>query len=204
MAHDLNNLVTPIQTLLQLINEGISTEDVRDELLPVALRSVDTLREYVREALFFSQNSRPDFKLGRLDILLSEAADIIAPRCARKGLKVVVNAPQEVLVEMDKSLIKRMITNVLANAADASPEGAFINIDLTPPFQDRKGPRLAPGAGNRRGGGDQARGYEPDFCALLHHEKPGRPAARIRAGPLNLPKGGATPRRIVKGAEPAE
>ena len=87
MAHDLNNLVTPIQTLLQLINEGIPTEDVRDELLPVALRSVDTLREYVREALFFSQNSRPDFRLGRLDVLLLESAEIVGAALREKGLE---------------------------------------------------------------------------------------------------------------------
>ena len=130
MAHDLNNLVTPIQTLLQLINEGIPAEDVRDDLLPVALRSVDTLREYVREALFFSQNARPDFRMGRLDVLLLESADIVAPRCANKNLQVMVHASPEVLVEMDKSLIKRMVTNVLSNAADASPEGATITIDL--------------------------------------------------------------------------
>src|SRR5205823_12438609 len=76
MAHDLNNLITPIRTLLQLMNEGVSADDLREDLLPVALRSIETMREYVREALFFSENARPDFKLGRLDMLLAEAVDI--------------------------------------------------------------------------------------------------------------------------------
>lgn len=130
MAHDLNNLVTPIRTLLQLMNEGISAEDLREELLPVALRSIETMREYVREALFFSENSRPDFKLGRLDMLLSEVVDITAPRRSPKSINVAVETPGEVLAEMDKSLIQRMITNVVANAIDASPSYSTIRIEL--------------------------------------------------------------------------
>jgi len=130
MAHDLNNLVTPIQTLLQLMNEGISTEHLREDLLPVALRSIETMREYVREALFFSENARPDFRLGRLDALLREAADITATRREPKQINVTIDAPAEVLVEMDKSLIQRMVTNIIANASDASPPHSTIRVEL--------------------------------------------------------------------------
>jgi signal transduction histidine kinase len=140
MAHDINNLVTPVQTLVQLIAEGVPIEGLRDELLPLATRSIETLREYIREALFFSENARPDMKIGRLDLLVLEAADIVAPRCVRKEVKVVAHAPEEVLVEMDKSLIKRTITNILANAIDASPERATVVIEVqrvTKPEKDR-------------------------------------------------------------------
>jgi len=131
MAHDMNNLVTPVQTLMQLIAEGIPMESLRDELLPLAIRSVDTLREYIREALFFSENARADFKLGRLDMILAEAVEIVAPRCEAKGIKLILEAPAEALVEMDKALIKRTISNVLGNAIDASASGTEIRIELT-------------------------------------------------------------------------
>ncbi|HEX4084553.1 MAG TPA: histidine kinase N-terminal 7TM domain-containing protein, partial [Chthoniobacteraceae bacterium] len=81
MAHDMNNLVTPVQTLMQLLAEGVPVESLRDELLPLATRSIDTLREYIREALFFSENSRGDFKLGRLDMVLAECVQIVTARC---------------------------------------------------------------------------------------------------------------------------
>ena len=130
MAHDMNNLVTPVQTLMQLIAEGVPVESLRDELLPLATRSIDTLREYIREALFFSENARADFKLGRLDMVLAEAVEIVAPRCEQKGIRMVLQAPVESLVEMDKSLIKRTITNVLGNAIDASASGTEIRVEL--------------------------------------------------------------------------
>jgi signal transduction histidine kinase len=130
MAHDMNNLVTPVQTLMQLIAEGVPIESLRDELLPLATRSIDTLREYIREALFFSENARADFKLGRLDMVLAEAVEIVASRCENKGIKMILQAPSEALVEMDKALIKRTVTNILANAIDASGSGMEIRVEL--------------------------------------------------------------------------
>ncbi|MGA3171728.1 MAG: ATP-binding protein [Chthoniobacteraceae bacterium] len=130
MAHDMNNLVTPVQTLMQLIAEGVPVGSLRDELLPLATRSIDTLREYIREALFFSEHACGDFKLGRLDMVLAESVAIVASRCEQKGIKMILQAPQEALVEMDKSLIKRTITNVLGNAIDASTGGAEIRVEL--------------------------------------------------------------------------
>ncbi|MEI9895668.1 MAG: hypothetical protein WDN28_17720 [Chthoniobacter sp.] len=40
MAHDLNNLLTPVRTLLQLSSETGNSEPLDEELLPVALRNV--------------------------------------------------------------------------------------------------------------------------------------------------------------------
>jgi signal transduction histidine kinase len=131
MAHDMNNLVTPVQTLMQLIAEGVSMDSLRDELLPLATRSLDTLREYIREALFFSENARSDFKLGRLDMVLAEAVEIVAPRCEQKGISMILQAPTEALVEMDKSLIKRTVTNILSNAIDACTAGSEIRVELS-------------------------------------------------------------------------
>jgi signal transduction histidine kinase len=60
MAHDLNNLLTPVWTLLQLSSEeGSNTFD--EDLLPVALRNIKTMRAYIREALFFSRICGPIF-----------------------------------------------------------------------------------------------------------------------------------------------
>ncbi len=73
MAHDLNNLLTPISTLLQLREE---TGLLDDELLPVAARNVSTMRTYIREALFFSENLRPDIQTGELDVLVRQAVDV--------------------------------------------------------------------------------------------------------------------------------
>ncbi|MDP9292471.1 MAG: ATP-binding protein [Verrucomicrobiota bacterium] len=130
MAHDLNNLLTPIWTFLQLSSEGIPLADMGDDLGPVAMRNLKTVRSYIREALFFSENLRPDFQRGRLDILLEQAIDLMADRRDQKGVRIETDSPGEVLVEMDEVLIQRLIGNVIANAIDASPAGSTIRAEI--------------------------------------------------------------------------
>jgi signal transduction histidine kinase len=132
MAHDLNNLLTPIWTLLQLSNEltaagGPAVFD--EELLPSALRNLTSMRAYIKEALFFSENLRPDFQLGRLDVIVKQAADQ-ARLSRKKPVQVITETPGEVTAELDEVLIQRLIANVISNAIDASPEGSTIRVEL--------------------------------------------------------------------------
>jgi signal transduction histidine kinase len=131
MAHDLNNLTTPVWTLLQLLKEGESADTLRSDLAPVAIRNIQTMREYIREALFFSENLRPDFQTGRLDVLVQEVVQT-ARQNKRKGKEIeyAVRLSGDVVVEMDRVLIGRLINNVISNAVDASPQPGMIEIDL--------------------------------------------------------------------------
>ncbi|EDY16980.1 multi-sensor signal transduction histidine kinase [Chthoniobacter flavus Ellin428] len=129
MAHDLNNLLTPVWTLLQLSSENGNSEPLDDELLPVALRNVATMRAYIKEALFFSENLRPDLQLGRLDLVIHQAADL-AKASRKKEVEVVADTPGEALVEMDEVLVQRLIANLISNSIDASPSGSQIRVQL--------------------------------------------------------------------------
>ena len=129
MAHDLNNLLTPIWTLLQLASEGLTREAPDEELLSVALRNIKTVRAYINEALFFSENLRPDIQLGRLDMLVSQTVEL-ARHNRRRPVEIVAEVPGEVLVEMDEVLIQRLLANLISNAVDASSEHAEVRVEL--------------------------------------------------------------------------
>ncbi len=128
MAHDLNNLLTPVWTLLQLSTEDAGAP-LDEELLPVALRHVKTMRAYIKEALFFSENLRPDLQLGRLDLVVRTAIEV-AQTSRPKVVEIEASTPTEILVEMDEVLIQRLIANLIANAIDASTEGALVRVLL--------------------------------------------------------------------------
>ena len=132
MAHDLNNLTTPVWTLLQLLTEGVSPEMLRTDLAPVAIRNIQTMRDYIREALFFSENLRPDLQTGRLDILVQEVVEF-ARHNPRKGKEIEysLRLAGDVLVEMDRVLIRRLISNLIANAVDASQPGGRIDVEIS-------------------------------------------------------------------------
>jgi signal transduction histidine kinase len=131
MAHDLNNLTTPVWTLLQLLTEGVSQETLCSDLAPVAIRNIQTMREYIREALFFSENLRPDFHMGRLDAVVQEVIEL-ARENKRKGkdIEYSLRFSGDVLVEMDHVLIRRLLGNVIANAVDASSQRSRIEVEI--------------------------------------------------------------------------
>lgn len=138
MAHDLNNLLTPVWTLLQLAGEGASFKDLED-LTPVALRNVTTMRAYIREALFYSENLRPDLQVGRLDVLIAHAGDVLKAKLESHRVNITVETPGEVMIEMDEVLIQRTISNIISNAIDASPAHSTVRVELVRLFKTEVG-----------------------------------------------------------------
>ena len=130
MAHDLNNLLTPIWTLLQLAHEGSAREALDEDLISVALRNVKMVRAYIKEALFFSENLRPDLQLGRLDLLVEQTVEALGRNNRKKVVKITTRTYGEAVVEMDEVLIQRMLANLISNAIDASPEGSEIRVEI--------------------------------------------------------------------------
>ena len=128
MAHDLNNLLTPISTLLQLSAETGGTT-VDPDLLPVAARNVKTMRSYIRESLFFSENLRLQLQVAALDEVIREAAD--TARASRdKPVQIEVDAPPGVAIEMDLVLLQRLVVNLVSNAIDASAPAGNVVVRL--------------------------------------------------------------------------
>src|SRR6185295_5424025 len=111
MAHDLNNLLTPVSTFLQLSADRARTSDPPVDLMNSALRNVHTIQAYIREALFFSQTHTPHFQTGRLDAVVNKAVSFAESRLQEKRIGVTISAPPETAIEMDEVLVQRMISN---------------------------------------------------------------------------------------------
>lgn len=130
LAHDLNNLLTPVQTLLQLFEASTPRRDAIDDLLPMALRNIDTVRSYVNEALFFSRDATLTARPGSLDETIREAIQLIQPSAGKKQVVIEAEGLPPASIEMDSVLIKRLICNLLSNAVDASPAASRILVRL--------------------------------------------------------------------------
>jgi signal transduction histidine kinase len=130
MAHDLNNLITPVWTYLQLVNEKPPEDEIMSELVSTATRNVEALRQYVKESLFYSTTMTPHFLPGRLDLTLIKAIELVQPRLSQKGITIDHPELPPVEVEMDVVLIQRLLCNLFINASDASPAGSKIHAQI--------------------------------------------------------------------------
>ena len=123
--HPQRGLVPPNE-FIQLAEETGVTDD---ELLPVAARNITTMRAYIREALFFSENLRPDLQSGWLDRVVHAAIEV-AVNSRAKDVRIVPIVPEDVSAEIDSVLVQRLIANLISNAIDASPAGGEIVVTL--------------------------------------------------------------------------
>lgn len=128
IAHDLNNLLTPVSTYFQLLEEDGDSEALREELLPSASRNLDTVRSYIRESLFFSDTR--SLKLQKVVIaeLLRECVELAHSRLRAKQISAVVQAADELQIPADFILLKRAIGNLLSNAIHACPQAGAIEV----------------------------------------------------------------------------
>jgi signal transduction histidine kinase len=131
MAHDLNNLITPVWTFLQLAREKARPEEGHNELLPTVSRNVETMMAYIRESLFFSDTQTPHLNIASLPGTVRQAVELARPRAAVKGIQLVCADMPEAEVEVDTVMIQRLVNNLLANAIDASPERAQITVQIS-------------------------------------------------------------------------
>jgi nitrogen-specific signal transduction histidine kinase len=131
MAHDLNNLITPIWTYLQLATETARPEDSSTELLPTVTRNVETIQTYIKESLFYSNTLKPHFQPGRLDLTVQKAVELLQPQFQAKGVAIKCENLPPAQLEMDAVLIQRMAGNLLGNANDASPFGSTVEVRIT-------------------------------------------------------------------------
>ncbi|MBI5775670.1 MAG: hypothetical protein HZA89_18280 [Verrucomicrobia bacterium] len=130
MAHDLNNLLTPVSTYLQIVKTDGGASHGAAELLPVCLRNVGTIQAYVKDALFFSQNHKIEMLAADLDQLILKAVELAEPKLKRREVRVELPELPPTVVEMDSVLIQRLLGNVLSNAIEASAAGTAIRIEL--------------------------------------------------------------------------
>ncbi len=131
MAHDLNNLLTPVSTFLQMTAARVKDNtEGENELVPTCLRNVGTIQAYVKDALFFSQNHTVQIAPDSLDQLLRKVVDLAEPKLKRRQVRVELADCPPTVVEMDAFLMQRCFGNVLSNAIDASLSGSLIRIEL--------------------------------------------------------------------------
>ena len=131
MAHDLNNLLTPVSTYLQIATATANgNTDGANELLPTCLRNVGTIEAYVKDALFFSENHTVQIAPAPLDQLIQKVVALAGPKLKRRQVRADLPEYPPAVIEMDAVLVQRCLGNILSNAIDASSPGSSVRIDL--------------------------------------------------------------------------
>lgn len=128
LAHDLNNLLTPINTYIQLTGARPCPDDPDGELLQIASKNISAIRTYVREAVFFSTTLAPKIDPISITVLLDGLTSICLHQLNKKNITLLFDVPKPFVFHADATLLQRLLSNLVFNANDASPEGSTITV----------------------------------------------------------------------------
>ena len=135
IAHELGNPLNSISGHVQLLERSPDLpDDVRDDLELIS-SEVRRMTDVIRRFLDSTRGLRPAPEQVDLSSLVSEALDMSLSAEARERLTVKKRvSPGLDAVITDPSLVRHVLTNLIANAVDAMPRGG--ELDLTAVTRD--------------------------------------------------------------------
>lgn len=128
LAHDLNNLLTPINTYLQLVTSKTGGDPDEEQFLQVASKNMSTIRSYIREAVFFSTTLSPKIGPVSIRVLLGELMSVCRHQLEKHNVALALDLPEPFEFQADPILLQRLLSNLVFNAIDASPGGSSVTI----------------------------------------------------------------------------
>jgi len=190
VAHDFNNILTPILLNTEMILADIPWKDPLRRPLADVVRASERARDLVRQLLTFSRQG--ELTVGPLPLtpLVKETIKLARGLVDRRVEIRQRVSELDLTVEADPAQMHQVLMNLCLNAAQAMPEGGTMEVGLTavPGPPRPAGPciaagqslaQLEPGPYARLWVADQGHGMVPEICERIFEpffttKKPGQ------------------------------
>lgn len=130
LAHDLKTPLTAIRTCVtSLIMVPPSTEQVRQELLSIIDQESVRLQDSITEAIELARIESHELKLDRERIRLEDLlVETLSELRDESPERYSVNLQEDMLLDLDRALVKRALAQVLENARKYAPPDSPIEL----------------------------------------------------------------------------
>ena len=129
VAHDLNNLLSPILGYSELLLLENDDADRRRESVEQILKAGRRARDLVRQLLAFSRRQTLQFRPLDLNLLLINFEKLLR-RTIREDVDIKILPSQSLpLINGDMGQIEQVVMNLTVNAQDAMPDGGALTIE---------------------------------------------------------------------------
>ncbi len=131
VAHDLNNLLTPILGYSEWLSLGFSADDKRRQHLNIMHEAALKARDLVRQLLAFSSSQSLEFRALDLNSIVNGFEHLLR-RTLRANIEISCRFHQGVLPMLgDAGQLEQIIMNLAINADDSMPEGGKLIIQTS-------------------------------------------------------------------------
>lgn len=127
IAHDLNNVMTPILAASQLLQMKL-TDDKSQQLLTMQEENIKRGAGLIRQVLSFARGIDGKFTLLQIRHLIGEIRQIVL-QTFPKSISLRTDTPNDLwMVSADPTQLHQVLINLCVNARDAMPYGGVLTI----------------------------------------------------------------------------
>ncbi len=128
MAHDLNNILTPILTSVQIL-EMVLTDERSQRLLNLLESNAKRGANLIKQVLSFARGTEGERSVIQIFDLIEEVEKIVKETFP-KSIALLVHKPKTELWPIcgDATQLHQVLINLCVNARDAMPNGGSLNI----------------------------------------------------------------------------
>ncbi len=128
VAHDLNNLLTPILGYSEWLALGFTPDDKRSQHLKVIHEAALKARDLVRQLLAFGSSQSLEFRKLELNAIVN-GFELLLRRTLRANIEVICRFNDGLLpIQGDAGQLEQIIMNLAINADDSMPNGGRLTI----------------------------------------------------------------------------
>ncbi len=130
IAHDLNNVLTPITVSIELLLRKVNDEGIV-KILKNLESGAERGKEIVKQVLTFSRGYAGEKSIIDPSDALGEIRRIIKDTISSNIQVTFTEEKTHLSIEADPTQIHQVILNLIVNACDAMPSGGSLNVTLT-------------------------------------------------------------------------
>ncbi|MHC4605341.1 MAG: two-component system sensor histidine kinase NtrB [Planctomycetota bacterium] len=128
IAHEIGNPLSSMSAIVQILQMKSTSSDISERLHALGAH-IDRINRIVRDVTDFARPSGGKRKRVLLEGVVKRALEIFLLHKKSQGIHVRFDAPEKpVHREVEEDQVLQVILNLLINAADASSEGASIEV----------------------------------------------------------------------------
>ena len=135
VSHELKTPITILRGQLESMIYKIGDYKDRDKHLPLSLHTVERMENLVKEILTISRLTSDDFRLTRtasnVKQIVQECLTSYQPLASKRNITLHLEILAEPVLEVDKKLLEKAISNIVGNGVFYSPEGENVSAILT-------------------------------------------------------------------------
>lgn len=132
IAHEIRNPLDGIGGFATLLERDLEGDDVKRKLARRIIEGINGLHKLTSDVLMYTRKMEPTFQMAKVKGVIQDTISLIDMEIENRGIKVEYKHPvEDIEVNIDVDLFKRMLLNLLMNSIQAMPDGGELEVNLS-------------------------------------------------------------------------